>query len=70
MFLVKEDLGHIGRIYTLELHLQLIELGKLNMKIQKLKSVWNTAPDNLRVLNFMRNPKLAHILVSNSIQNG
>ena len=26
------------------------------MKIQKLKFVWNTAPDNCRVLNFMGNP--------------
>ena len=33
------------------------------MTIQKLKFVRNTAPDNQRVLNFMRNPELAHILV-------
>ena len=34
------------------------------MKIQKLKLAWNTGPDNQRAFNFMRNPKLAHTLVS------
>ena len=35
--------------------------------IQKLKFVWNTAPDNQRVLNFMRNPYSAHILLTNIV---
>ena len=48
MVLVSEVLEHIGRIYS--------PLNLANMKSQKLKFVRNTAPDNQRVLNFMRNP--------------
>ena len=44
MVLVSDILDHIGRIAS-----------PLNLKIQKLKFVRNTAPDNQRVLNFMRN---------------
>ena len=52
MVLVSEVLEHIGRINL------------ANMKSQKLKFIRNTAPDNQRVLNFMRNPYiLVHILV-------
>ena len=51
MVLVSEVLEHIGRINL------------ANMKSQKLKFIRNTAPDNQRVLNFMRNPYiLVHIL--------
>ena len=38
-------------------------LAHTGRKIQKLKFVRNSAPDNQRVLNFMPNPKLARILV-------
>ena len=55
MVLVSEVLEHIGRIYS--------PLNLANMKSQKLKIVRNTALDNQRVLNFMHDPKLAHILV-------
>ena len=48
MVLVSEVLERIGRIYS--------PLNLANMKSQKLKFVRNTAPDNQRVLNFMRNP--------------
>ena len=48
MFLVSEVLEHIGRIHS--------PLNLANMKGRKLKFVWNTAPDNQRVLNFMHNP--------------
>ena len=48
MFLVLDVLEHIGRIYS--------PLNLANMQIQKLKFVGNTAPDNQKVLNFMRNP--------------
>ena len=48
MVLVSDILDHIGRIYN--------PLNLANMKIQKLKFVRNTAPDNHRVLNFLRSP--------------
>ena len=48
MVLISEVLEHIGRIYG--------PLNLANMKCQELKFVRNTAPDNQRVLNFMRNP--------------
>ena len=48
MALVLDVLKHNGRIYSP------LNLG--NMKIKKLKLVGNTAPDNQRVLNLMRNP--------------
>ena len=48
MALVSDVLEHIGRIYS--------PLNLANMKIQRLKFVWHTAPDNQRVLNFMYNP--------------
>ena len=60
MVLVSDALDHIGRIYS--------ALNLANMKIQKLKFVGNTAPDSQRVLNFMLNPKLAHILVLSGYQ--
>ena len=47
MVLVSDVLDHIVRIYS--------PLNLANMKIQKLKFVRNTAPDNQRVLNFMPN---------------
>ena len=54
MVLVLDVLDHIGRIYN-----------PLNLANMKNKIVRNTAPDNQRVLNFMRNPHywLAHIHV-------
>ena len=55
MVLVSDVLKHIVRIYS--------PLNLANIKIKKIKFVRNTAPDNQRVLNFMRNPELAHILV-------
>ena len=48
MVLILDVLEHIGRIYS--------PLNLANMQIQKLKFVGNTAPDNQKVLNFMRNP--------------
>ena len=48
MVLVSEVLERIGGIYS--------PFNLANMKSQKLKFVRNTAPDNQRVLNFMRNP--------------
>ena len=48
MVLVLDVLDHIGRIYS--------PLNLANIKIQKLKFFRNTARDNQRVLNFMRNP--------------
>ena len=48
MGLVLEFLEQIRRIYS--------TLNLANSKIQKLKFVWNSALDNQRVLNFMRNP--------------
>ena len=48
MVLVLDVFDHIVRIYS--------PLNLANMKFQKLKFVWNTAPNNQRVLNFMRNP--------------
>ena len=48
MVLVSEVLEHIGRINL------------ANMKSQKLKFIRNTAPDNQRVLNFMRNPYILY----------
>ena len=48
MLLVSDVLDQIGRINS--------PLNLANMKIQKLKFVRNTATDNQRVLNFMRNP--------------
>ena len=56
MALVLEVLEHIGRIYS--------PLNLASMKIQKHKFVWNTAPDNQRVLNFMRNPYCRIFLLS------
>ena len=47
MVLVSDVLDHIVRIYS--------PLNLANMKIQKLKFVRNTAPDNQRFLNFMPN---------------
>ena len=47
MVLVSDILDHIGRIYS--------PLNLANMKIQKLNIVQNTAPDNQRFFNFMRN---------------
>ena len=41
MVFVSEAIEYIGRIYS--------PLNSANMKSQKLKFVWNTAPDNLRV---------------------
>ena len=56
--LVSDVLDHIGRIYS--------PLNLANIKIKKFKFVRNTcsAPDNQRVLIFMRSPKLSHILVN------
>ena len=48
MVLVSEVLEHFGWIYS--------PLNLANIKTQKFKFVQNTAPDNHRVLNFMRNP--------------
>ena len=48
MVLVSDAFEHIGLIYS--------PLNLANMKIQKLKLVWNTAPDNQQVLNFMCHP--------------
>ena len=50
MVLILDVLDHIRQIYNP------LNLG--NMKIQKFKFAWNTAPDNQRprVLNFMRIP--------------
>ena len=48
MALISDIFECIGQIYS--------PLNLANMKIQKLKFVWNTAPDNCRVLNFMGNP--------------
>ena len=53
------DLDHIGRINST------LNTSLANIKMKKLKFVWNTAPDNQRDLNF--NPK--HILVYNYTQN-
>ena len=56
MALVSEVLKHIGRIYS--------PLNLASINIQKHKFVWNTAPDNQRVLNFMRNPYCRIFLLS------
>ena len=55
MVLVLDVLDHVERIYS--------PLNLASIKIQKLIFVWNTAQDSRRILNFTRNPKLAHILV-------
>ena len=60
MVLISDILDHTGQIYS--------PLNLENMKIDKLKFVRNTAPDNKRVLNFTRNPNwrifLFHLIKS------
>ena len=53
--LVSDVLDHIRRIYS--------PLNLADMKLQKFRYVRNTASDDQRIFNFMRNPKLARILV-------
>ena len=56
MSVVSDVLKHIGRIYS--------PFNLANIQIKKVKFVWNTAPDNRRVWNFMRNPSLCVFLFS------